>query len=45
MRDHFFDAKRCDRCGADCENNVPELREMEPGHDVRCFLAGKEDRE
>lgn len=36
---------RCGRCGGDCENNVPELREMEPGHAVRCFLAEKEDRE
>lgn len=36
---------RCDRCGADCENKVPELREIEPGHCVRCFLKEKEDRE
>ena len=36
---------RCLRCGAGCENNVPELREVEPGHTVRCFLTGKEDRE
>ena len=34
---------RCLRCGADCENKVPELRELEPSHAVRCFLAGKED--
>ena len=36
---------RCEKCGADCENNVPELREAEPGHCVRCFLMDKEDRE
>ena len=36
---------RCDRCRADCENKVPELREVEPGHCVRCFLTEKEARE
>ncbi|MBQ6347877.1 MAG: ABC transporter ATP-binding protein [Clostridia bacterium] len=34
---------RCDRCIADCEKKPPELVEIEPGHAVRCFLAGKED--
>ena len=33
---------RCDRCGAACEKASPELTEIEPGHAVRCFLAGKE---
>ncbi len=36
---------RCGMCGADCENIVPELREMEPGRCVRCFLTEKEGRE
>ena len=34
---------RCDRCTAACERESPELVEVEPGHAVRCFLAGKED--
>ena len=33
---------RCDRCTMACEAEKPELREIEPGHAVRCFLAGKE---
>ena len=33
---------RCDRCAAACEKASPELVEIEPGHEVRCFLAGKE---
>ena len=36
---------RCERCGADCEENVPELREIMPGHYARCFLAEKEGKE
>ena len=35
---------RCDRCGTSCEKASPELVAIEPGHAVRCFLAGKEDR-
>ena len=34
---------RCDRCGAGCAENLPELQEIEPGHRVRCPLAGKEE--
>lgn len=32
---------RCGECTSDCEKNVPELLEIEPGHKVRCFLTGK----
>ncbi len=34
---------RCDRCGATCGKEPPELRELEPGHWARCFLAEKEE--
>ena len=33
---------RCPSCPARCENEIPPLAETEPGHAVRCFLAGKE---
>ena len=33
---------RCEACQERCERIVPELKEMEPGHKVRCFLAEKE---
>ena len=33
---------RCESCGENCEKNVPELAETDPGHKVRCFLTGKE---
>ena len=33
---------RCGQCTEECENNVPETAEAEPGHLVRCFHAGKE---
>ena len=36
---------RCGQCGADCEKNMPELLETEPGHRVRCFLTEKEGAE
>ena len=36
---------RCGQCGEGCKTNVPELLETEPGHRVRCFLAGKEKPE
>ena len=36
---------RCDQCGADCEANAPEFREIAPGHFARCFLAEKEGEE
>ncbi len=36
---------RCGQCEAACEKSVPPLREIAPGHAVRCFLAGKEDGE
>ena len=32
---------RCGKCTPDCERNVPELLEIEPGHKVRCFFAGE----
>ncbi len=34
---------RCAECTEPCEKKVPELRETEPGHKVRCFRAGKGD--
>ena len=34
---------RCAECAEICEKQVPEPRETEPGHRVRCFRAGKED--
>ena len=36
---------RCETCVEDCEENVPELREIMPGHYARCFLAEKEGEE
>lgn len=36
---------RCDRRGTSCEGEMPPMREIEPGHGVRCFLAEKEERE
>ena len=34
---------RCAECAEICEKQVPEPRETEPGHRVRCFRVGKED--
>ncbi len=31
-------APRCDKCGARCLKEKPNLTEVEPGHTVRCFL-------
>ena len=36
---------RCGQRAANCEKNVPELLETEPGHKARCFLTGKEGAE
>lgn len=36
---------RCGQCEEKCKTNVPELLQTEPGHRVRCFLAGKEKTE
>lgn len=36
---------RCGQCEEKCKTNVPELLQTEPGHMVRCFLAGKEKTE
>ena len=36
---------RCDQCGADCEANAPEFREIAPGHFARCFRTEKEGEE
>ena len=33
---------RCKSCAGRCEKEVPELKETEPGHYVRCFLSEKE---
>ena len=33
---------RCDRAQAICAQAAPPMREVAPGHWVRCFLAGKE---
>lgn len=33
---------RCDRCTAQCRKGDPVLREIEPGHFVSCFMAGRE---
>lgn len=31
---------RCDECGGDCpQDRMPELKEVSPGHFVRCFKA------
>ena len=32
---------RCASCRSDCERRLPALAETEPGHKVRCFLAGE----
>lgn len=31
-------AKRCGKCRKECEEREPDLRELEPGHLVKCFL-------
>jgi len=36
---------RCGQCADNCRERMPELRETEPGHKVRCFLPGKEETE
>ena len=36
---------RCGQCGADCEQNAPEFREIAPGHFARCFRTEKEGEE
>ncbi len=36
---------RCGRRCAECEEKTPELAELLPDHDVRCFRAGKESEE
>ena len=36
---------RCRQCGENCRRIMPDLAETEPGHKVRCFLAGKEGTE
>ena len=36
---------RCETCVEDCEENVPELREIMPGHYARCFRTEKEGEE
>ena len=33
---------RCDQCLSGCEKQLPEIREISPGHEVRCFLTEKE---
>ncbi len=33
---------RCGQCGEKCREKMPGLKEIEPGHRVRCFLAEKE---
>ncbi len=35
---------RCERCTERCEKALPELRETEAGHRVRCFAAAQEGR-
>ena len=37
-------APRCKYCTEKCENEEPELLEVEPNHLVRCFYPNKEDR-
>ena len=34
---------RCGECKGKCSEGMPELREVEPGHFVRCFFAGGEE--
>jgi peptide/nickel transport system ATP-binding protein len=34
-------AQRCDFCEADCVKAQPELREVRPGHWVRCYKADR----
>jgi len=36
---------RCGQCADNCRERMPELRETEPDHKVRCFLPGKEETE
>ena len=36
---------RSGQCGADCEQNAPEFREIAPGHFARCFRTEKEGEE
>ena len=36
---------RCGECDARCEQELPELKETEPGHKARCFRTGKEAAE
>ena len=38
-----YRCRQCERGGPACEKEPPELVEIEPGHAVRCFLAGKGD--
>ena len=34
---------RCEHCMARCRAEKPKLREMEPGHEVACFLYEREE--
>ena len=36
---------RCEACEKNCEQQMPELKETEPGHWVRCFHPEKEEAE
>jgi len=38
-----FFAPRCPRVCERCLNEHPDIREIEPGHTVRCFFAGAEN--
>ena len=35
-------APRCARACADCSKGMPQMREITPGHSVRCFLFDRE---
>lgn len=35
-------AGRCPHCKEECKNNIPQLKEVEKGHQVACFLYDKE---
>ena len=37
-------APRCKYCTKKCEEEEPELKELEPDHWVRCFYYNKEER-
>ena len=37
-------APRCKYCTEHCEEEEPELLELEPGHSVRCFYPNKKER-